>query len=538
MILSSEAHSPGVSSVFDLSAAYQNVKQTEPARGKMAGRPGRGETAQGGKEFLIPGGYGDAEQLQDLALIKPTQLDRPKDEETHRLARRIYVTSVANGIAAIVVIIGMAFWMADRVDRLAAITTNALFQSALQAELDSIEISTADYSYWDHAYDLVVTRNEVQLYADIGSGATEGETFDFIYLLDSDGSPLYAYETDGDTSDLTLVHPELVEAFFPRVIDLQLTPHTTISGYATYGQQLAVVAAGRIQTNDIDGRGERDFPVMIGGMWLSAERLAGIGEQLLISDVILHSTGDGHTHDKIDLEITGINGALIGHIGWRAPQSGRQLLASALPVILALSVLTFLTAVFVGRASAQQASAFLHQRKIARTDPLTGLTNRAGLDDLVASDMISQAITAGKIAVVYLDLNGFKQLNDNFGHDAGDLALQIIAERVRGAVRAEDYVIRLGGDEFACILIDDAPCQTAEQVAGRIIAATEPPVRIGDDTHTLRPAIGVALGTAAMGWTELLKNADRAMYRAKSSRTFEPVFYADSMKSTGSRSAA
>lgn len=165
------------------------------------------------------------------------------------------------------------------------------------------------------------------------------------------------------------------------------------------------------------------------------------------------------------------------------------------------------------------------------------MTNRAGLDALLATAPVTQAIEKGNIAVIYLDLNGFKRLNDHHGHDAGDRALQIIADRIGRAVRAEDHVIRLGGDEFLCVLIDRDARQAADHVAERIIAATELPIRIGDISYVLRPSIGIALGGPDMDWGQLVKNADRAMYRAKMTGVHLPVFHAENMQTSRAHSA-
>ncbi len=128
-----------------------------------------------------------------------------------------------------------------------------------------------------------------------------------------------------------------------------------------------------------------------------------------------------------------------------------------------------------------------------------------------------------------MDLNEFKALNDTFGHEAGDVALQIMAERLRGAVRSHDILASIGGDEFICLLVEDQPCQAAEQIAERMIARTSIPMHIGDHAHQLNVSIGVAVADGETGWAELLRCADTAMYRAKKDGLNQPVFYASGM---------
>ncbi len=459
---------------------------------------------------------------------------RHRPDEIQRLPKRIIKTALANGVIGVVVSVGLALWMAARVNDVASEHARSLFETAIQTELAGIALTTQDYAYWDLAYALVAARDDDGLYDNFGSGATESPTFDFIFLISADGVPIYGYASGGEASDLSVVDRALVRQLRPQLLELPLEPYNTLAAFTVIDGQVAAFAAGRIQPDDITGMTVDDFPMMVAGKWLSESRMVAIGEQVLLADVHLHTVYDKHSsdqnthnHDQTTLDLTDINGQEIGHVSWAPPRPGSALLAAALPVVLGLSLLTLCATSYVSRAAAKQTAAFLREKTKARTDKLTGLMNRAGLDEMVNDRPVTDALERGHVAIIYLDLNGFKRLNDKLGHDAGDLALQILAERISGAVRENDHVVRLGGDEFLCLLIDPAPCQTASFMANRIASATQPHVRIGDDAHTVRPSLGVAVATPGIPWNQLLKNADRAMYRAKSQGTLEPVFYAD-----------
>ncbi|WP_296424925.1 diguanylate cyclase [Yoonia sp.] len=453
----------------------------------------------------------------------------PDQDEVHRLPRRIFWASVGNGVTAILVILAMTFWMARKVDVIASENAVSLMDSAVQAELLSVAISTQDYAYWDLASDLLIARDDDAFFTNFGTGATDGATFDFIYVLGSDGQPIYAYQTDGEASDTSIVDTALTDRLRLTLSAQPMEPYTTISHYARIGGQLAVLAAGRIQSTDTTGFQATQLPMMVGGKWLNPDRLSAIGALLMITNVQLQTADTSVIHGKAVLEIDGPAGTAIGHLSWDAPRPGRRLLSSALPIIGLLSLLTLVATTVVGRASARQTAALLREKSLARTDTLTGLVNRAGLDDILRLPRVADALAEGHAAVIYLDLNGFKKLNDNMGHDAGDMALQVVAERLRAAVRGNDYVARIGGDEFVCLLLDDAPCQAAEHVANRIIRHTTPPIHIGNYSHIIRPAIGVAMAEKNLGWAQLLARADMAMYRAKQQGGAQPVFYAERM---------
>jgi diguanylate cyclase (GGDEF)-like protein/PAS domain S-box-containing protein len=157
-------------------------------------------------------------------------------------------------------------------------------------------------------------------------------------------------------------------------------------------------------------------------------------------------------------------------------------------------------------------------RRIAHHDSLTGLPNR-----LLFNDRLDQSISLARresrrFALLYLDLDRFKAVNDTLGHTAGDALLQAAAARIRGEVRESDTVARVGGDEFAVILPDLAGREEAQTVARKIIAALAPPFALGAQGQ--RAAIGASIGIAlypadGQDADTLVNAADAAMYAAK-----------------------
>lgn len=156
---------------------------------------------------------------------------------------------------------------------------------------------------------------------------------------------------------------------------------------------------------------------------------------------------------------------------------------------------------------------------LAYHDSLTGLPNRAALSDALEASL-RQAADAGRgVALLYCDLDGFKQVNDSLGHEGGDLVLQAIAHRLRAACRAGELVARPGGDEFLILLRDLDPAnagETARTAAARIASALSEPVGVSGRTVALAVSVGAAVyPDDAQGAPEMLKQADAAMYVAK-----------------------
>ena len=159
--------------------------------------------------------------------------------------------------------------------------------------------------------------------------------------------------------------------------------------------------------------------------------------------------------------------------------------------------------------------------RLAFHDVLTGLPNRRLLLDRLAMALAASTRAHQHGALLFIDLDNFKDLNDTLGHDRGDLLLQQVAERLREAVRETDTVARLGGDEFVVMLEGLAAHEAeaavqAEAVARKLLSVLNQPYRLTDKLHNSTPSMGVALfGHAGDTVDELLKRADLAMYRAK-----------------------
>ena len=152
---------------------------------------------------------------------------------------------------------------------------------------------------------------------------------------------------------------------------------------------------------------------------------------------------------------------------------------------------------------------------LASHDALTGLLNRRVFDDRLEHALRRTARTGEGVALLFIDLDRFKGINDTYGHDVGDFCLQTVAARVRTCIRGGDSVGRLGGDEFAVIL-EGADAASARRVGQRIVEECGRPLSIGARTLRLSASVGVAIrGCDGEDATSLLKSADLAMYAGK-----------------------
>ncbi|MEA2363693.1 MAG: hypothetical protein QOD71_2838 [Thermoleophilaceae bacterium] len=202
-------------------------------------------------------------------------------------------------------------------------------------------------------------------------------------------------------------------------------------------------------------------------------------------------------------------------------------------VAVVLAALTLLLA--VGRATSTYGllQALAQSRRDALTDPLTGLGNRTLFTNHAERALAARRRDGGTLALLFLDLNDFKSVNDSVGHPAGDQTLRVLGERLRAVCRQDNTVGRLGGDEFGVLIDSVESVEDAVMAAERLGAAIGEPFMLHEHEVSMGVSIGIALDTAGSGSVDLvLKRADEAMYRAKA----EQALYEVHDGSTGSAS--
>jgi len=235
-------------------------------------------------------------------------------------------------------------------------------------------------------------------------------------------------------------------------------------------------------------------------------------------------------------------GALQREHHWQGEIWNRRKCGEVYPQWLSISAVrdeqqrtTHYVAVFTDISEKKRADETIHS--LAYFDPLTQLPNRRLLRERIAGAIAASAATARHAALLFIDLDNFKELNDSKGHDVGDQLLLEVGRRLNAGLRADDTVARQGGDEFVVLVTrlsadERQAAAQAERIAESVRGELNRPYRLGSYRHRISPSIGISLFVGAThGVDELLKRADSAMYLAKRSgrntfRFFDPALHA------------
>ena len=231
-----------------------------------------------------------------------------------------------------------------------------------------------------------------------------------------------------------------------------------------------------------------------------------------------------------DIAIVVLTGLDDESIAFDAIQTGAQDFLPKSQLSDKLLVRTIRHAVERQRLRSKLESARVREERIARHDALTGLPNRANFFEQLTQAMSLAARQHDPLSILFIDLDGFKAVNDSSGHDAGDALLRSAASRISEALRVEDTAARIGGDEFMVLMRGTTDIQGAAVVARRLAQDLKRPYQIGGRQTRAPASIGISLfphdGTSA---EELMRAADIAMYRAKESGGGTFSFYSPEM---------
>jgi EAL domain-containing protein (putative c-di-GMP-specific phosphodiesterase class I) len=264
-----------------------------------------------------------------------------------------------------------------------------------------------------------------------------GKHLDVIQIVDIGGTEIARFPADGQPpsvwNDFSHTMPADVDIAWGRRGNF-----TVLNGRVAF--------YGVAPLLDHPSIGSPDDISIVGLSYISDEDLSELSHLVEVPGLQIILPDQPLPEKDRSIPISGTDDRVIARLSWLDQQPGTEILLRLVPFYLAVSaVMTFLS-IFMGRWYRQLIQSILAERervkKAAETDNLTGLLNRAGVSSLVETSSVRDALNAGRCALLYLDVNSFKRLNDSIGHDCGDQALRILAQRLAGACRKGDVVFQ------------------------------------------------------------------------------------------------
>ncbi len=402
----------------------------------------------------------------------------------------------------------------------------ATFQAQLRATLN-------DYAAWDDAARFVYARDEAWTVSNYGDMTANSDLFDIAIVMDNNRNVLMAYQ-DGlpvqwspedyfDSSLWTLFDSA-------SSADKDNLPEAAAFVGTRKGIAATGVALIRPKAREL-AHTVQDRLFLIFARHLDAAKAAKLGETYVIDGLRFAGTDDASSNG---VEIRNIHGKLLQELVWQPRLPGdlgfaqvRPLVYGALAMVGLLFLLLFVSGRNVlNRHKADEAKA----RQLAMSDRLSGLLNRAGFFAALEG-LIAQASRETKhVVLLYLDLDGFKEVNDSYGHGTGDRLIRGVAAGLKTLVGGEVILSRVGGDEFAIALMTEHVAKSVETLSDNILAFFDEPFVIGERVATIGTSIGVAVShRGKISVEELVRHADMAMYRAKETGGSRTEYYRPEM---------
>lgn len=449
---------------------------------------------------------------------------------------RITVNLVGGILVTVITVFLTITWMARQQNSQAEEATRTMVVGGVDAMIESLQTTTNDYAWWEEAYDAFLADDSEWMWNNIGSSVVETQIADMMAVITPAGVVREGWVGEGVESTVTeILTPEVIAEVQATMADVPVSYEAAQAAYVNTGNGVMLIAFSRIAP--VSYAAEVDpasLPYYVAGVQLSEDRLISVGQSFLIDDLRIVFDGDEAELASFPT-ITGIGGRQLGWFVWTPPQPGWDVLRNVfIPILIAVGIFALVALVTALRAR-RMAMALAKSEKVAvaaaRTDSLTNLMNRNGFNELMESSAVVDLARKGEVAVIYLDVNGFKAVNDSIGHTGGDELVVALSQRLASVLPPDAAFARIGGDEFAVMLTGRGAADAAAGAASALVHALDRPFTIYGFEFHVTAAVGYAVADgSSVTPTEVLRRADLAMYQAKAGAERDAVAYHAAME--------
>jgi len=407
-----------------------------------------------------------------------------------------------------------------------------ILSKVVDDKLNQLAILTKDYAYWDetikHAY-----KNQEQGWIDENIGIYLTETFGItdVFVINKDDEAVLTLNNGvNDQSKYLKVNKQALYLLMTNARKSGAVPEP-VSGILIIDGIPALVGVSVISPeNNIPFPPPR--PLLVMAIRMDNNYLQQLSQQYRLRE--LSFTSDLKAAKGISfITIKNSLGDVLGKLTWQSENPGNMVLDEIQLPVFILLVFIILVIIFIIKAfrntETQLQQAYLDLEYNANHDPLTGLANRRLFNELLIKTIQSVKRDNNNCAMLYIDLDDFKHINDTYGHHEGDLLLVAIANLLMDCVRESDIVARIGGDEFVVLLLNISTQQDIKTMTQKIITCMTRPINISNRTVEIGASVGITMIPAdGIQPDELLRKTDMALYKAKHSGRNTFHFYSES----------
>ena len=433
---------------------------------------------------------------------------------------------------AIVCVVVAVMGSAQRADQVAIGTERQLFTRALQNRGERMLREVGAVANSETAYQNIRVSFNIE-WVEVYVGQRLQSYFDHHFVFVADGSDRLLYAALGnrrvDPNWFNSVRDDLIPALDQlrgrgnggMAIDTGGMPHAQdrrVVRLQTFVGRPAILAAVAI-ANAGDVAQNAKAPVVISVKLIDEEGLGEIASHLQLHNLRQVGMETIPPNDYL-FKLTDRQGHQIATVAWTPKRPGADIVNSVIPFIAvalaAFALLAMLVLAHMRRTAATIASGESRLRHLALHDPLCGLPNRIYFGERLEAVIADIHNGGPAAAVLYIDLDHFKDVNDTLGHPIGDELIRAVTQRLTSTIRGDDLVARIGGDEFGVITIAGADHATLLTIANRLISAICAPYTISNHTIVIGASIGIAvIDERIAGTADIMRHADMALYRAK-----------------------
>ncbi|SCX27557.1 Cyclic di-GMP phosphodiesterase Gmr [Agrobacterium sp. DSM 25558] len=450
-----------------------------------------------------------------------------KHARTLSIGRTTAVAGVLSALAIVVAIVtvlilsalGDVAKNANALDDQRSLETTS---GALSTYLNQLTATLNDYAAWDDAARFTYAADGLEwIISNYGDMTVNSELFDTAVLIDMNDQILMSYR-QGVATDWSLsgYFGDGLAGLIQQARSIPTGQPSEVSGFLRTQDGIAAVGVALVRNKfgliDVPEAARR---YLIFARHLTAQKIEQLAHTYVITGLALQSPD---THPDYFVSIVDPRGQVLGNLTWQSQMPGDISMREVRPRIFAanaISLLFFLALIAIGTAAlrklkSDEASA----RRELLSDRLTGLYNRPGLFQGLKKCLLRSGEDNSYVNLIYLDLDGFKEINDSFGHGAGDLLIKGVAAALKVLVADGTLLARLGGDEFAIVLQGPDARIESRKLCDDILTLFSEPFMIGDRVAAIGCSIGTAVSKGGdIDGEELLRRADMAMYEAKES---------------------